>query len=83
VLSSYCSAWVFSFKKINESWRYRLHYGYHTNNYGDDGVLVGNGWDGSKWTASFLGVILSISSTTIILKTFDELGVKPRNLQEL
>jgi CPA2 family monovalent cation:H+ antiporter-2 len=24
----------------------------------------------------FLGVILSISSTTIILKTFDELGVK-------
>jgi hypothetical protein len=25
------------------------HYGYHTNNYhGDDGVLVGNGWDGTN-----------------------------------
>jgi CPA2 family monovalent cation:H+ antiporter-2 len=37
-------------------------------------LLVGK-WAGSKWTAS-LGVILSISSTTIILKNFDELGVK-------
>jgi CPA2 family monovalent cation:H+ antiporter-2 len=35
-----------------------------------------DGWVGAKWTAFFLGVILSISSTTIILKTFDELGVK-------
>jgi len=32
------------------------------------------GWD--KINSLFLGVILSISSTTIILKTFDELGVK-------
>jgi Kef-type K+ transport system membrane component KefB len=29
-----------------------------------------------------LGVILSISSTTIILKTFEELGVKLKNLRE-
>ncbi|MGK4568816.1 cation:proton antiporter [Flavobacterium sp. 3HN19-14] len=32
------------------------------------------GWD--NMDCIFLGVILSISSTTIILKTFDELGVK-------
>ncbi|WP_026705616.1 cation:proton antiporter domain-containing protein [Flavobacterium soli] len=32
------------------------------------------GWE--KMDSIFLGVILSISSTTIILKTFDELGVK-------
>lgn len=34
------------------------------------------GWDAMDCV--FLGVILSISSTTIILKTFDELGVKTR-----
>ncbi len=34
------------------------------------------GWE--QMDAIFLGVILSISSTTIILKTFDELGVKMR-----
>ncbi|MFV8269739.1 cation:proton antiporter [Flavobacterium sp. GT2N3] len=40
------------------------------------GYLVGQ-WIGWKQMDSiFLGVILSISSTTIILKTFDELGVK-------
>ncbi|HEY4618943.1 MAG TPA: cation:proton antiporter [Flavobacterium sp.] len=40
------------------------------------GYLVGQ-WMGWKQMDSiFLGVILSISSTTIILKTFDELGVK-------
>ena len=40
------------------------------------GYLVGQ-WIGWKHMDSiFLGVILSISSTTIILKTFDELGVK-------
>lgn len=40
------------------------------------GYLVGQ-WIGWKPMDSiFLGVILSISSTTIILKTFDELGVK-------
>ena len=40
------------------------------------GYLVGT-WIGWKPMDSiFLGVILSISSTTIILKTFDELGVK-------
>jgi len=40
------------------------------------GFLVGQ-WLGWKQMDSiFLGVILSISSTTIILKTFDELGVK-------
>jgi CPA2 family monovalent cation:H+ antiporter-2 len=43
-------------------------------------VLVGY-WAGqwmnwSNMDSIFLGVILSISSTTIILKTFDELGVK-------
>nr|WP_315210191.1 cation:proton antiporter [uncultured Flavobacterium sp.] len=40
------------------------------------GYLAGQ-WIGWKQMDSiFLGVILSISSTTIILKTFDELGVK-------
>ena len=40
------------------------------------GYLVGK-WMGWKdMDCIFLGVILSISSTTIILKTFDELGVK-------
>jgi CPA2 family monovalent cation:H+ antiporter-2 len=40
------------------------------------GYSVGRimGW--SQMDCIFLGVILSISSTTIILKTFDELGVK-------
>ena len=40
------------------------------------GYVVGQwiGWD--RMDSVFLGVILSISSTTIILKTFDELGVK-------
>ncbi|SCY81092.1 cation:proton antiporter domain-containing protein [Flavobacterium caeni] len=36
------------------------------------GILMG--WE--RMDCLFLGVILSISSTTIILKTFDELGVK-------
>ena len=40
------------------------------------GFLVGQWLDWSKMDSIFLGVILSISSTTIILKTFDELGVK-------
>ena len=35
--------------------------------------------DWSKMDSIFLGVILSVSSTTIILKTFDELGVKAKN----
>lgn len=40
------------------------------------GFLIGS-WMGWKQMDSiFLGVILSVSSTTIILKTFDELGVK-------
>lgn len=40
------------------------------------GFFVGQlmGWN--KMNSIFLGVILSISSTTIILKAFDELGVK-------
>lgn len=40
------------------------------------GYTIGDlmGW--SKMDCLFLGVILSISSTTIILKSFDELGVK-------
>ncbi|MDD3004642.1 cation:proton antiporter [Flavobacterium sp.] len=37
-------------------------------------VGIAMGWE--KMDSIFLGVILSISSTTIILKTFDELGVK-------
>ena len=40
------------------------------------GFLAGQWMDWSKMDSIFLGVILSISSTTIILKTFDELGVK-------
>ena len=43
------------------------------------GFLVGQWMDWSKMDSIFLGVILSISSTTIILKTFDELGVKAQN----
>lgn len=40
------------------------------------GYLVGKWMDWREMDCIFLGVILSISSTTIILKTFDELGVK-------
>ena len=40
------------------------------------GYFVGQFMDWGKMNSLFLGVILSISSTTIILKTFDELGVK-------
>lgn len=40
------------------------------------GYLVGQWLGWSSMDSIFLGVILSISSTTIILKTFDELGVK-------
>jgi CPA2 family monovalent cation:H+ antiporter-2 len=40
------------------------------------GYLVGYWMGWGKMNSLFLGVILSISSTTIILKTFDELGVK-------
>ncbi|WP_339659076.1 cation:proton antiporter [Flavobacterium frigidarium] len=42
------------------------------------GFLVGKWMGWSKMDSIFLGVILSISSTTIILKTFDELGVKAK-----
>nr|WP_315230645.1 cation:proton antiporter [uncultured Flavobacterium sp.] len=38
--------------------------------------FVGQLLDWSKMDSLFLGVILSISSTTIILKSFDELGIK-------
>jgi CPA2 family monovalent cation:H+ antiporter-2 len=40
------------------------------------GYSVGQWMDWSTMDSIFLGVILSISSTTIILKSFDELGVK-------
>jgi CPA2 family monovalent cation:H+ antiporter-2 len=40
------------------------------------GYLVGRWMDWKQMDSIFLGVILSISSTTIILKTFDDLGVK-------
>lgn len=40
------------------------------------GYFVGQWMGWQKMDSIFLGVILSISSTTIILKTFDELGVK-------
>jgi len=40
------------------------------------GYSVGQWMDWSKMDSIFLGVILSISSTTIILKSFEELGVK-------
>jgi CPA2 family monovalent cation:H+ antiporter-2 len=40
------------------------------------GYLVGRWMGWRQMDSIFLGVILSISSTTIILKTFDELGVK-------
>jgi CPA2 family monovalent cation:H+ antiporter-2 len=47
------------------------------------GFLVGQWMDWSKMDSIFLGVILSISSTTIILKTFDELGVKAQNFARI
>ncbi|MGH2666475.1 cation:proton antiporter [Flavobacterium sp.] len=40
------------------------------------GYFVGQFMNWGKMNSIFLGVMLSISSTTIILKTFDELGVK-------
>ena len=40
------------------------------------GYFAGQLMDWGKMNSIFLGVMLSISSTTIILKTFDELGVK-------
>lgn len=40
------------------------------------GYFAGQWMGWQKMDSIFLGVILSISSTTIILKTFDELGVK-------
>ena len=43
------------------------------------GYLVGQWMDWTKMDSIFLGVIISISSTTIILKTFEELGVKAQN----
>lgn len=42
------------------------------------GFLAGKWMGWSQMDSIFLGVILSISSTTIILKTFDELGVKAK-----
>ncbi|WP_070786811.1 cation:proton antiporter [Flavobacterium crassostreae] len=42
------------------------------------GFLVGKWLGWGQMDSIFLGVILSISSTTIILKTFDELGVKTK-----
>jgi len=42
------------------------------------GFLAGTWMGWSQMDSIFLGVILSISSTTIILKTFDELGVKAK-----
>lgn len=40
------------------------------------GYSVGQVMNWNKMDSLFLGVILSISSTTIILKSFDELGIK-------
>ena len=40
------------------------------------GFMIGHWMDWGKMNSLFLGVILSISSTTIILKTFEEQGVK-------
>lgn len=40
------------------------------------GYFVGQLMNWDKMNSIFLGVIMSISSTTIILKTFDELGLK-------
>lgn len=42
------------------------------------GFLAGKWMGWGQMDSIFLGVILSISSTTIILKTFDELGVKAK-----
>ena len=47
------------------------------------GFLTGRaiGWD---WMSSlFLGAVISISSTTIVIKTFDELGLKGRRFANL
>lgn len=46
------------------------------------GYFVGIAMVGKRWIVFFRSYP-SISSTTIILKTFDELGVKPVNLLEL
>lgn len=43
------------------------------------GYFAGQWMGWSNMDSIFLGVILSISSTTIILKTFEELGVKAQN----
>ena len=40
------------------------------------GYVVGKWMDWTTMDSIFLGVIISVSSTTIILKSFDELGVK-------
>ncbi len=47
------------------------------------GYYVGQLMDWGKMNSLFLGVIISVSSTTIILKTFDELGVKTKNSPEM
>lgn len=47
------------------------------------GYVVGTALGWRSMDSIFLGVILSISSTTIILKTFDELGVKTQKFASI
>ncbi|CAM3272532.1 Sodium:proton antiporter [Flavobacterium longum] len=46
------------------------------------GYTVGNLMDWRKMDSIFLGVMLAISSTTIIVKTFEELGVKAQKFAQ-
>lgn len=47
------------------------------------GFMVGRAFGWSKMDALFLGGILAISSTTIIIRAFDELGLKSRGFVRL
>jgi CPA2 family monovalent cation:H+ antiporter-2 len=47
------------------------------------GFFIGQWMNWTKMDSIFLGVILSVSSTTIILKTFDELGVKTQKFAKI
>lgn len=47
------------------------------------GYLVGRAFAWSKMDSLFLGAIMAISSTTIIMRAFDELGLKSRGFVKL
>jgi len=47
------------------------------------GIIVGNALGWSSMESTFLGGLLSMSSTTIIIKTFDDLGLKQKQYSGL